>query len=381
MVKRKSPPGWTYEVTQNEGGVLELRIEGRMDADSAAPMLKELSAVVRRLRPATLRVDIGGVEYLNDFGATVLAELKQLVVDRRGRFELTGVGSKIEEILSFLDFESLGRRQDAAGKARLEPLTRIGEVTLRYAADLKDLVLFMGAVCLAFLHVIAHPKSVRLDDTLTAMQRTGVEALPIVGLISFLLGLIMTFMSAVQLKQFGANIYVASLVSLAMTRELGPIMTAIIVAGRSGSAFAAEIGTMQVTEEVDALRTMGFDPTVFLVVPKILAAVAVVPILTLFSDVFAILGGLVVGVFMLDLTAHAYIAQTSKTLPLATVFLGVTKSCVFAVIIAWVGCFRGFQVRGGAAAVGKATTSAVVDSIFLIIVCDSVFAVILRYWG
>jgi phospholipid/cholesterol/gamma-HCH transport system permease protein len=202
-----------------------------------------------------------------------------------------------------------------------------------------------------------------------------------VGLISFLLGLIMAFMSSVQLRQFGANIYVASLVSLAMVRELGPIMTAIIVAGRSGSAFAAEIGTMKISEEIDALFTMGFDPTRFLVVPKMVATVIVVPFLTLFSNLCAIAGGLVVGVTMLDLTANAYITQTTKTLSLFDFFWGLFKSGVFAFLITSVGCLRGFQVSGGAASVGRATTSAVVTSIFLIILSDSVFAVILRYWG
>jgi phospholipid/cholesterol/gamma-HCH transport system permease protein len=213
------------------------------------------------------------------------------------------------------------------------------------------------------------------------MKKVGVDALPIVGLISFLLGLIMAFMSSVQLQQFGANIYVASLVSLSMVRELGPIMTAIIVAGRSGSAFAAEIGTMKISDEVDALFTMGFDPTRFLVVPKIVASVITVPILTLFSDLFAILGGLVVGVFMLDLTANAYMAQTLKTLSVFDVSWGFLKAAVFALLIAGIGCLKGFQVSGGAAEVGQATTSAVVSSIFFIILTDAVFAVILRYWG
>ncbi|MDH3829630.1 MAG: ABC transporter permease, partial [Desulfobacterales bacterium] len=148
-----------------------------------------------------------------------------------------------------------------------------------------------------------------------------------------------------------------------------------------GSAFAAEIGTMKISDEIDALFTMGFDPTRFLVVPKIVASVITVPILTLFSDLFAILGGLVVGVFMLDLTANAYMAQTLKTLSVFDVFWGFLKAAVFALLIAGVGCLRGFQVRGGAAEVGQATTSAVVSSIFLIILADAVFAVILRYWG
>lgn len=157
-------------------------------------------------------------------------------------------------------------------------------------------------------------------------------------------------------------------------------MTAIVVAGRSGSAFAAEIGTMRVSEEIDALTTMGFEPTRFLAVPRVIASVIVVPFLTLFSDVFAIFGGLVVGVFILNLTANAYIAETIDTLTLFDVFLGFFKGGVFALLIAWIGCLRGFQVRGGAISVGKAATSAVVSSIFLIILFNSIFSVILCYW-
>ena len=190
----------------------------------------------------------------------------------------------------------------------------------------------------------------------------------------------MAFMSAVQLAKFGANIYVASLVALAMVRELGPIMTAIVVAGRSGSAFAAEIGTMRVSEEVDALITMGFDPVRFLVLPKLVASALVVPLLALYANAFAIAGGLVVGVFMLDLTPTAYMQQTFRTLALFDVIWGFFKSGLFAILIALVGCHRGFAVRGGAESVGRATTSAVVTSIFLIIFVDSVLAVILRYW-
>ncbi|MEA3280449.1 MAG: ABC transporter permease, partial [Thermodesulfobacteriota bacterium] len=200
------------------------------------------------------------------------------------------------------------------------------------------------------------------------------------GLISFLLGLIMAFVSSIQLQDFGANIYVASLVALVMVSELGPIMTAIVVAGRSGSAFAAEIGSMKISEEIDALYTMGFDPTLFLAVPRIVASIIVVPILTLFSDIFAVAGGLVVGVLMLDLTPTSYMSQTLETLTLFDVSWGMLKSSIFAVLIASVGCLRGFQAGGGAASVGNAATSAVVSGIFLVILFDSIFAVIRCYW-
>jgi len=229
-------------------------------------------------------------------------------------------------------------------------------------------------------HIVVHPRRLRLEDTITHMEKIGVDALPIVALISFLLGLIIAFMSSIQLQQFGANIYVASLVALAMASELGPIMTAIVVAGRSGSAIAAEIGSMKISEEIDALFTMGFDATLFLAIPRVFAAIVVLPLLTLFADLFAVAGGLVVGVFMLDLTVGSYISQTLETLTLFEVSWGMAKSVVFAVLISWIACLRGFQARGGAASVGNAATSAVVSSIFVIILFDSVFAVIRSYW-
>jgi len=290
-----------------------------------------------------------------------------------------GAGDKVKETLFLVDFESLGKNFEVTEK-RQAILVRLGESTIDIFTEFKYMIFFLGSLCIALFHVLIHPRSLRTPDVFLYMQRTGVDALPIVGLISFLLGLIMAFMSSAQLQQFGAGVYVASLVSLAMTRELGPIMTAIIVAGRSGAAFAAEIGSMKVSEEIDALATMGFDPVRFLAVPKVLAAVMMVPVLTLFSDLFAIAGGMIVGMFMLDLSGGAYVAQTINTLTLFDVFWGVGKSCVFAFLIAWVGCLKGFQVRGGAAAVGQAATSAVVSSIFMIIVADSLFAVILRYW-
>lgn len=370
-----------YEISEDDGGTA-LHLQGAIDVSAAGSMVRELLPLLEDRRPSRLTVDLEKVSYLDDFGVLVLVELRRAVAGWKGGLYLKNVSGKVKETLSTLHFDSLGEAGPSfVRKRRPGILVRLGEATLRHASDLKYFVGFIGSVFLSLVYVCVHPRSLRTDDTILYMQKTGVDALPIVGLISFLMGLIMAFMSAVQLEQFGANIYVASLVSLAMVRELGPIITAIIVAGRSGSAFAAEIGTMKISEEVDALFTMGFDPTRFLVVPKIIASVIMVPILTLFSDLFAIAGGLVVGVFMLDLTANAYVAQTIKTLKIFDVFWGFLKSGVFGLLIAWIGCLRGFQASGGAASVGEATTSAVVSSIFLIILCDSVFAVILRYWG
>jgi phospholipid/cholesterol/gamma-HCH transport system permease protein len=238
---------------------------------------------------------------------------------------------------------------------------------------------FVGDLVRALAWCLAHPRGVRWDEVRFYMKRAGADGLAIVALISLLLGLIMAFMSSLQLKQFGANIYVANLVTIAMVRELGPIMTAILVAGRSGSAFAAEIGTMVVNDEVNALVTMGFDPIRFLAVPKVLAAMIVVPILTVYADLFAILGGLVVGVTGLDLTVFTYIQQTKASIRIFDFGTSLVKAVVFAMLIAGIGCQRGFQVKGGAEGVGMSTTSAVVSAIFLIIVADSAFAIMLHY--
>jgi phospholipid/cholesterol/gamma-HCH transport system permease protein len=369
------------EVSHADDGAVTLHIQGRMDAATATETIAGLKSTLKPPLPPVLTVDLEKVTYLDDFGALVLVELKNLMAGPKSQLHIKNADQRVKEILSILKYDQLGEAAVLTGKPAPNMFIRLGEGVFRQAAGLNFIFSFIGSVCLSLIHVCMHPRSLRTDDIFSSMKKVGVDALPVVGLISFLLGLIMAFMSSVQLQQFGANIYVASLVSLAMVRELGPIMTAIIVAGRSGSAFAAEIGTMKISDEVDALFTMGFDPTRFLVVPKTVAAVITVPILTLFSDLFAILGGLVVGVFMLDLTANAYMTQTLKTLTLFDVFWGFLKAAVFALLIAGIGCLRGFQVRGGAAEVGRATTSAVVSSIFSIILADAVFAVILRYWG
>jgi phospholipid/cholesterol/gamma-HCH transport system permease protein len=368
-------------VTIDDEGATTLHLEGRMDAVTATAMIKDVNALLTKSPPATLTVDLAKVTYLDDFGALVLVEIKNLMPHGKDGLMLTNAAEPVKDLLAIHNFDTLGEPVSYKKKRLPNMFTRLGSAVFRQAADLKFVFSFIGSVCFALFYVVFHPGSLRADDALDSMEKAGVDALPIVGLISFLLGLIMAFMSSVQLRQFGANLYVASLVSLAMVRELGPIMTAIIVAGRSGSAFAAEIGTMKISEEVDALFTMGFDPTRFLVVPKIVATVIVVPFLTLFSDLCAIVGGLVVGILMLDLTANAYISQTIKTLTLFDVFWGCLKSGVFAFLITVFGCLRGFQVKGGSASVGRATTSAVVTGILLIILSDSVFAVILRYWG
>jgi phospholipid/cholesterol/gamma-HCH transport system permease protein len=200
-------------------------------------------------------------------------------------------------------------------------------------------------------------------------------------MINFLVGLVTAFQAAIQLKQFGANIFVADLVGLSVTRELAPLMTAIIVAGRSGAAFSAELGTMRVSEEIDALRTLGLDPYQFLVFPRVVALTLVTPLLTIIADVIGIAGGVLVAMFSLDLTFQSYLAESEKALDLFDVYSGILKSAVFGLNIALIACQRGLATRGGAEGVGRSTTSAVVTSLFAIVVVDAIFTVIFHAFG
>ncbi len=216
-------------------------------------------------------------------------------------------------------------------------------------------------------------KGLRWKSAVEQMVRIGYESIPIVTLIAFFVGLIIAMQSAYQLERFGATIYVANLVAVSITRELSPLLTAIVIAGRSGSAITAEIGTMKVSEEIDALQTMGFNPIKFLVVPKTLAMTVMLPTLTVIADFLGILGGYAISMATLRVTSARYVNQTMVSLTFQDLFSGLVKSVFFALIISMIGCYEGFNVKGGAEGVGKSTTRSVVASIFLIIAADVFF--------
>jgi len=234
---------------------------------------------------------------------------------------------------------------------------------------------FLGETALAFGGCLAHPARMRWRPILFNIQRAGFEALPIVGLLSFLLGIVVAYQGAAQLRQYGANIFVADLVGLSMLREFAPLITAITIAGRSGSAFAAQIGTMAVTEEIDAMRTLGIDPQELLVLPKIIALVIALPLLTVFADVMGVAGGMLMARSQLDVGFVEFLDRMAQAVSTTSYTVGIAKAPVFALIISVVGCFQGFRTRGGADSVGQQTTRSVVQSIFLVIVADALFSI------
>ena len=269
-----------------------------------------------------------------------------------------------------------GRREPSAGG-----VASVGETVLAWFRESRDIVGFIGRIFLSLIWSLRRPWTVRWDQVLLLAKRSGADALPIVLLMSALVGLVTAFSAAVQLSQFGANIYIANLTGIGMTRELGPLLAAILVIGRSGSAFAAEIGTMKISDEIDALTVMRIPPLEYLVMPRILAVMLTLPLLTLFADAAGILGGMVIAVTNLGLTAGAFLQQLEKAIGVWDVFSGVLKALVFGVLIAGVACHHGASTSGGALGVGRSTTASVVHGIFLLIVADSLFVVIFHYLG
>jgi phospholipid/cholesterol/gamma-HCH transport system permease protein len=255
-------------------------------------------------------------------------------------------------------------------------LESIGRLTLSAAQQAFALLTFTGETALAAMRQLFHPKRIRWRIMLRNIQVGGFNALPIIGLTSFLLGVVIAYQGADQLKHYGANIFVVELIGYAMLREFAPLISAIIIAGRSGSAFAAAIGTMVITEEVDAMRTIDIDPIEFLVLPKMAALAVALPLLTAFADLTGVFGGMVMARSQLGIGFHEFIDRFGREIPTATLLVGIGKSLVFAIIIAGIGCFQGFRTKGSADSVGRQTTTSVVQSIFLVIVADALFSVV-----
>ena len=353
------------EVVKEQNG-LRLVFSGRLDAGGVAPVWeKALSAIAQG---GQVSIDASEVEYCDGAGIALLWELQ-----RRGAGEISGLKPEIAKLLQ--PFEDTERKAVEEKRPEISTIEAIGATAAELARDLREQVSFLGQIVVVSLRMMRHPRELRWTDVWTTYERAGVQALVVVGLISFLTGLIMAFQAAPPLREFGVDIYVVNLVSLAMLRELGPIMTAIVLAGRSGSAFAAEIGTMKVNEEINALTTMGLDPVRFLVAPRVLAGILVTPVLTIYADLVGVGGGILV-MFGRGYPLVLLWRQLVAAVGINDVIAGLIKAFVFGALVAGIGCLRGLQTKSGASAVGISTTRSVVTSIFLIVVVDAIFAVV-----
>ncbi|WP_394755326.1 ABC transporter permease [Rhodoferax sp.] len=354
----------------------DLALSGRWAArfmDALAPQLE----LLRLPAASAVTADATGVEALDTSGAWVL---HKLLLRLRGEGVVVTLRGLRPEFAQLLDVVA----QHVADQAKLPPplakpsasaLERIGRSAAAAAQEMVALVNFIGETASVFAACVAHPVRLRWRPVLYNIRNAGFDALPIVGVLSLLLGIVVAYQGADQLRQYGANIFVADLVGLSMLREFAPLITAIIIAGRSGSAYAAQIGTMAVTEEIDAMRTIGIAPLELLVLPKIIALVIVLPLLTVFADVFGVFGGMLMARAQLGVGFPEFLDRFAKAVSITSYLVGIGKAPVFAAIITLVGCFQGFRTKGGADSVGRQTTRSVVQSIFLVIVADALFSI------
>ena len=323
----------------------------------------------------SLVVDTTGIAALDSAGAWLLHRTASKLRERGIDVSFAGLRPESDTLMRLVAARS---EQLAAAKAppRHNVLHAVGLKAWEQANSSYAFLAFVGESFAALGHSLAHPRRIRWRAVLHNMQAAGFEALPITGLLSFLMGIVIAYQGADQLQRFGANVFIADLVGIAMLRELSPLLTAIIVAGRSGSAYTAQIGTMKVTEEIDALRTVGIVPQELLVLPKMLALVIVLPLLTVYTDVAGVIGGMLMARTQLGLTFDVFLDRLKEAIVLSTYLTGLSKAPVFAIIIALVGCYRGFETQGGADSVGRQTTISVVQSIFLVIVTDAIFSIV-----
>ena len=373
----KSSPNRLAAITQQTS--LGFKLEGCWNAQNMGDVEREI-ATIQAPANSTVISNCAKIEAMDTVGAWVLQKLLLRLNKQNTTVQLDGLQPKFKKLLDAISLDVANVHQqeiDAKLKSTFTPnfIERIGKNTVDAIKQTLEAISFVGETAIAFAISVVQPKRIRWRPILFNIRSAGFDALPIVGLLSFLLGIVVAYQGADQLRQYGANIFVADLVGLSMLREFAPLMTAIIIAGRSGSAYAAQIGTMAVTEEIDAMRTLGISPQELLVLPKVIALIIAMPLLTLFADVLGVFGGMLMARQQLDVSFVEFIDRFVKAVSPTAFMVGIGKAPVFAVIIAMVGCFQGFRTKGGADSVGRQTTRSVVQAIFLVIVADALFSV------
>ena len=359
-------------ISDTPDGRRVLALSGRLDATTIRGVWAEGRHAIEAAGGRRIVVDAANVDYCDGAGIALLVDL--IGQRKAGDVQVAHLAPAFEVLLQQFDPRELERDLDPPPHRR-SAIEEVGVIVAGMVADLRQQIVFIGETAAALVHALRRPAAIRWKDVWMICERVGADALPIVALISFLLGVILAFQSAIPMRRFGAEIFVADLIGLAMLRELGPLMTAILLAGRSGAAFAAEIGTMTVNQEVDALTTMGLDPVRFLVTPRIIAALLMTPLLTLFADLISLLGGAIT-LQTFSIPFVTFVHEVESIVDFSDFLAGFVKSFVFAVLIAGIGCLRGLQTSAGASAVGDAATRAVVSGIVLLVAVDGVFAVL-----
>ena len=366
----------TLETHPAENGVISVSIRGDWSSEQTQPQVSDWESEVCRENVSAVTFDTESLGRWNSRLLVILLRIQEVCDEKKIECKTDTLRPELAGLLKLAKAAPAG---DEAGRKRDTPpgmLARVGISWLKRWGEWSGLVRFVGENLIALLRLLRGRAQFRWSDMLLVMQQCGPQALGIVALINFLVGLILAFVGAVELKRFGATLYVADLVAVATVREMASIMTGIVLCGRTGAAFAAQLGTMKVNQELDAFSTFGVSIMEFLVLPRMLALVLMMPLLCLFADLISITGGFCVTWATLHVTPVLYLDRTLSAITLASFLLGVIKGGIFGILVALTGCYRGMECGTNAAAVGEATTRAVVTGITAIIATDGIFAVL-----
>jgi phospholipid/cholesterol/gamma-HCH transport system permease protein len=362
-----------------ESGRLTLVLSGRLDAETVGVLWPDIQRYLAGKGVQSVVMDGAGIEYCDGAGAALLVYIRRAAGRIGIPTEFAGLQDDIAAMLALYPADKLDAATTPARNTR-DLVEEIGKAFVETLTGVREHIAFLGELTAGLVKTLFHPSGMRMKDFLLVAEASGARALPIIGMLGFLVGLIMAFQGAVLMAQFGAEIYIADFVGKSVARELGPLITAIIVAGRTGSAFAAEIGTMKVNEEIDAFTTMGLDPVRFLVVPRVTAATLMTPLLAVMTNLFGMAGGALV-MKGLGFPLVTYVNRVLSTVTTTDFVSGLVKALVFGLLISSSGCLCGLRTREGASAVGNSATRAVVSSITMIVIADGVFAVLFYYMG
>jgi phospholipid/cholesterol/gamma-HCH transport system permease protein len=371
----------SLQVTVSSQGIDDtvLAVAGVLDATTLPLGWARAVEPLRKSPPRHLEIDVSRLDYCDGAGLGLFTELRRLVSTRGGKTDFVGMRPDQQRFLEMSVLKDpLAKQLETPPRSGM--VVQVGKRTADIVEDIRELIAFIGELCATLVWAAFHPWKIRVRDVLNIADKAGADAMPVVSLLGLLIGLILAFQTATPLQRFGAQPMIPTIVAIAVVREMGPLITAVLLAGRSGSAFAAEIGTMQVTEELNALKTLGLDPVRFLVLPRVLAALVVTPLLTVFNILMSMVGAYIV-MAALGYSLSFFVDQVTGCITYRDFIGGLAKSFVFAVIVAGIGCLRGIQTRSGPGAVGDSTTRAVVAGIVLTILADAVLGVVYYYLG
>lgn len=360
---------------QTSQGASIITLEGDFAVDHWVIMKEQIANLI--INTPTVTLDFQKIGNLDTFGAWQLARLWTLL--EKDQRTLSIVHCPPDDLAFLQELKDFSLPEEALASVtekRQNPIEVLGETTAHGILKAFRILTFFGNVILALLHCIRHPSAFRVQSFIQHLDYTGVRALPIIGLVSLLIGVVLVYQGVSQLERFGAEIFTVNLLAVSILRELGILMTAIVVAGRSGSAFTAQIGFMKLNQELDAMKVLGLDPMQLLVIPRLLALMVVLPLLTVFCDIVALIGGAFMSMELINLSWSQFLIQLQSAIQPSTFWVGIVKAPVFAFIIALISCYEGLRVSGGAESVGHRTTRSVVESIFMVIVLNAFFSIL-----